>query len=76
MAMLPVMTDCEVAEFFHISTKTLQRRVNRPLKAKGEIDLNDACPGKIGGKRFWLRAEVERLARSVASRHVETAERR
>jgi hypothetical protein len=55
-----IMTDAEVAELFGISTKTLQRRVRRP--AKGEIDLNRAEPGVIGGRRFWVRSKVEALA--------------
>lgn len=55
-----IMTDAEVAELFGISTKTLQRRVRRP--ANGEIDLNRAEPGVIGGRRFWVRSKVEALA--------------
>ena len=55
-----VMTDEEVAAFFGISKRTLQRRVLNP--AKGEIDPNDAHPQTIGSRRFWLRENVERLA--------------
>ena len=54
-----VMFDADVAAFFGISVKTLQRRVARPVK--GEIDPNDAHPATIGGRRLWLREEVERL---------------
>jgi hypothetical protein len=54
-----VMFDADVAEFFGISVKTLQRRVAHP--AKGEIDPNDAHPVIIGGRRLWLREDVERL---------------
>ncbi len=56
----PIMNDAEVAEFFGISKKTLQRRVLNPVK--GEIDPNDAKPETIGGRRFWRRVDVLRLA--------------
>lgn len=55
-----IMTDAEVAALFGISTKTLQRRVRSPLS--GEIDLNRAEPGIIGGRRFWVREKIEALA--------------
>ena len=54
-----VMFDTDVAAFFGISVKTLQRRCLRPVK--GELDPNDAKPCTIGGRRLWLRADVERL---------------
>ncbi len=54
-----VIFDADVAAFFGISVKTLQRRVARP--AKGEIDPNDAHPVTIGSRRLWLREDVERL---------------
>lgn len=54
-----VWFDADVAAFFGISVKTLQRRVARPVK--GEIDPNDAHPQTIGGRRLWLREDVERL---------------
>ena len=54
-----VWFDADVAAFFGISVKTLQRRVMRP--AKGEINPNDAHPQTIGGRRLWLREDVERL---------------
>jgi len=54
-----VMFDADVAAFFGISVKTLQRRVATP--AKGEINPNDAHPQTIGGRRLWLREDVERL---------------
>ncbi len=56
----PIMTDAEVAAFFRIGIRLLQRRLRRP-KA-GEVDFRRASPLKIGGRRFWLRAEVYRLA--------------
>lgn len=55
-----VMTDAEVAEFFGISKRTFQGRVAKPVL--GEINPNDAKPQLIGGRRFWLRRNVERLA--------------
>lgn len=54
------MFDRDVAEFFGVSVRTIQRRVRKP--ETGEIDLNKAEPQTIGNRRFWLRANVERLA--------------
>ena len=54
-----IMFDADVAAFFGISVKTLQRRVASP--GKGEINPNDAHPVAIGGRRLWLREDVERL---------------
>ena len=54
-----VMFDSDVAAFFGIDKRTLQRRILRPVP--GEIDPNDAHPQTIGGRRLWLREEVERL---------------
>lgn len=56
----PIMTDKDVAKFFNISVRTLTRRLDKPLE--GEIDLNRAEPRKIGGRRFWLRENVEKVA--------------
>lgn len=53
-----VMFDAEVAALFGISTATLKRRLDRPVA--GEIDLNRARPQRIGSRRIWLRADVER----------------
>lgn len=68
-----VMTDAEVAEFFGIRKRTFQARVLRPVR--GEIDPNDAKPKKFGGRRFWLRANVERLA-GMESKGKETERKR
>lgn len=54
-----VWFDADVAAFFGIGVKTLQRRVAHPKK--GEINLNDARPQTIGSRRIWLREDVERL---------------
>ena len=64
-----VMFDADVAAFFGITVKTLQRRVATP--AKGEINPNDARPKTIGGRRFWLRKNVERLAGIEATKEQE-----
>lgn len=56
----PIMTDKDVAKFFGISVRTLMRRLDKPLA--GEIDPNLGNPRKIGGRRFWLRENVERMA--------------
>ena len=55
-----IMTDAEVAEFFGISKRTFQRRVLNPVE--GEINPNDAKPEYIGGRRFWVRTDIEKLA--------------
>lgn len=55
----PIMFDRDVAEFFGISVRTLQRRMLRPVP--GEIDPNKAEPVEIGGRRLWLRENVMRL---------------
>lgn len=55
-----IWTDGDVAEFFGINRKTLQRRVLRPVA--GELDLAKADPKVIGGRRFWVRDNVLRLA--------------
>ena len=55
----PIMFDKDVAEFFGISVRTLQRRVKNPVA--GEIDPNKAEPQTIGSRRLWLRANVEKL---------------
>ena len=54
-----IMFDKDVAEFFGISRRTLQRRIKKPVA--GEIDPNNADPQKIGSRRLWLRENVERL---------------
>ena len=54
-----IMFDADVAAFLGIDKRTLQRRILRPVP--GEIDPNDAHPQTIGGRRLWLREEVERL---------------
>ena len=61
-----VMFDADVAAFFGIDKRTLQRRIMRPVP--GEIDPNDAHPVTIGSRRLWLREDVERLVGIGTSR--------
>lgn len=64
------MTDAEVAALFGIHKRTLQARCHRPVP--GEINPNDAEPQVIGGRRFWVRAKVERLAGITAEGNATT----
>jgi len=54
-----IMTDAEVARLLGVSARTLKRRMKRPRA--GELDLNKAKPTTFGGRRLWLRANVEEL---------------
>lgn len=56
----PIMTDAEVAEFFGVSVRTLQRRAKNPKD--GELRLANAVHAVVGGRRFWVRESVMRLA--------------
>lgn len=55
-----IWTDADVAEFFGLNRKTLQRRMRKPVT--GELELAKAEPKVIGGRRFWVRDNVLRLA--------------
>ena len=57
-----IMFDKDVAKMFGISVRTLQRHLIKPVP--GEIDLNDAGPETVGGRRFWLREEIVRVVRT------------
>ncbi|MBR4258536.1 MAG: hypothetical protein IKQ17_05860 [Kiritimatiellae bacterium] len=57
-----IMFDRDVAKMFGISVRTLQRRMEKPVA--GELDLNDAGPETVGGRRFWLREEIVRVVRT------------
>lgn len=59
MSDVRIMTDAEVAGLLGVSLRTFQRRVKRPKT--GELDLRKAEPATFGGRRFWLRVNVERL---------------
>lgn len=56
----PIMTDREVAELFHISLDTLQRKMREGF-GKNETDLRKAAPQMLGRRRWWSRARVEAL---------------
>lgn len=55
----PIIFDADIARMFGISVRTLQRRLIKPQV--GELDLNEARPEVVGGRRFWLRERVMRL---------------
>ena len=55
-----ILTDSDVAKLAHVSLCTFQRRMARGFKA-GELDFAKARPMMNGGRRFWLRADVERV---------------
>lgn len=55
-----VMTDEQVAQIAHIALDTFQRRCRNGFKP-GEIDYLAADPLRCGPRRFWLRADVERV---------------
>jgi len=55
----PIMFDKDVAALLGLSTRTLQRRLAKPVS--GEINLNDAKPVTIGSRRIWLRRSVMAL---------------
>ena len=55
---------------FGIHKRTLQARCLKPVP--GEINPNDAEPQVIGGRRFWVRAKVERLAGITAEGNATT----
>ncbi len=57
-----IMIDKEVAAYFRVSLWTLQKRMRDGFKP-GEIDLNQAEPRVVCGRRFWMREKVEKLAR-------------
>ncbi len=55
-----IWSDADVAEFFGLNLKTLQRRMRKPVT--GELELAKADPKIIGNRRFWVRDNVLRLA--------------
>ena len=57
-----IMTDEDVARLAHLSLCTFQRRMQAGFK-EGEIDFTQARPMVNGGRRFWLREDVEKVIR-------------
>lgn len=55
----PIMSDKDVAEYLGVSVCSIRRRLAKPVK--GEIDLNDAEPKVVAGRRFWLRSNIEKM---------------
>ena len=55
-----IMDDADVAELARISADRFQRRMREGFK-RGELDFRQADPTVMGGRRVWLRADVERI---------------
>jgi hypothetical protein len=55
-----IMSDADVAKLVNISTDRFQRRMRDGFKS-GELDFSQARPTVMGGRRVWLRADVERI---------------
>ena len=55
-----IMTDADVAKIVRLSLCCFQRRMRTGFKP-GELDLYKADPVVMGGRRVWLRADVERI---------------
>ena len=55
-----IMTDAQVAKLTGISTYIFQQRMRDGFKP-GELDFNEAKPLLNCGRRFWFRADVERV---------------
>ena len=54
------MTDADIAKLFGISLDRFQRKMRNGF-APGELDFRRANPTVMGGRRVWLRADVERV---------------
>lgn len=55
-----ILRDCDVAKLAGISLDTFQRRMRTGFRP-GELDWNLARPMVNGGRRFWLRQDVESI---------------
>lgn len=55
-----IMTDADVAKLARLSVDAFQRSLRDGIKA-GELDWMQAKPMMHGGRRRWLRADVERV---------------
>lgn len=55
-----IMRDADVAELAGLSLDTFQRKM-RDGFAPGELDWTRAVPMLNGGRRTWLRSDVERV---------------
>lgn len=55
-----IMDDADVAELARISVDRFQRRMRKSFH-RGELDFRQADPTVMGGRRVWLRVDVERI---------------
>ena len=55
-----IMSDADMAELVNLSIDRFQRRMREGFK-RGELDFRQADPTVMGGRRVWLRADVERI---------------
>lgn len=58
-----IMSDAEVARLVNLSTDRFQRRMREGFR-RGEYDFRRANPTVMGGRRVWLRADVEKVIRN------------
>lgn len=58
-----IMSDEDVAKLVNISVDRFQRRMRDGFKS-GEYDFRRANPTVMGGRRVWLRADVEKVIRN------------
>ena len=55
-----ILCDADVAKLVYLSLDRFQRRMREGFK-RGELDFRQADPTVMGGRRVWLRADVERI---------------
>ena len=55
-----IMTDEDVADIVNLSLDTFQERVRQGFKV-GELDLRKARQVVMDKRRWWFRADVERV---------------
>ena len=55
-----IMSDADVAKLVHLSLDRFQRRMRDGFEP-GEFDFRQADQVKMGKRRVWLRADVERI---------------
>ena len=55
-----IMSDADVAKLVCLSLDRFQRRMRDGFE-QGEFDFRQADPTVMGGRRVWLRADVERI---------------
>lgn len=55
-----ILRDDDVAKLAGVSLDTFQRRMRKGFR-RGELDWRQARPMIIGGRRVWLRSDVENV---------------